>query len=203
LFWATVSDCTPQSLTVHLLYLDESGNENDPRDRFFVLGGISLFERQTYFLSQELDRIQERHFPNVQPVDFHASHIRAGKGFWRKVSNPTRQAVLSEIGAAILGSPAAGRTLYAAVVEKSDDLWGEEAVEKATEEVCRRFDIHLTREYHQYKKRQRGLMIFSEGRFDARAKVWVRNFRRGTPDHSVHGLPGPRRSASVTCVARV
>lgn len=33
---------------MQLLYLDESGNEADSADRFFVLGGLSLFERQTY-----------------------------------------------------------------------------------------------------------------------------------------------------------
>ncbi len=31
---------------MYLLYLDESGNENDPNDRYFVLGGVALFERR-------------------------------------------------------------------------------------------------------------------------------------------------------------
>ena len=34
---------------VYLLYLDESGNESDPSDKFFVLGGAAVFERVTYF----------------------------------------------------------------------------------------------------------------------------------------------------------
>jgi len=66
---------------VYLLYLDESGNENDPRDRYFVLAGIALFERQAWFLSQAIDAIQSRYFPGMQPVDFHASEIRSGRGF--------------------------------------------------------------------------------------------------------------------------
>jgi Protein of unknown function (DUF3800) len=60
---------------MYILYLDESGNENDPNDRFFVLGGIALFERQTYFLSQSVDVVQTSHFQGMQPIPFHASEI--------------------------------------------------------------------------------------------------------------------------------
>ena len=92
-----------------LLYLDESGNENDPTDRYFVLGGVALFERQTYFLTRALDEVQEKHFPNSPPVPFHASHIRAGKGFWRKIAPATREAVLQGLVRALQDSPDAGR----------------------------------------------------------------------------------------------
>jgi len=68
-------------------------------------------------------------------------------------------------------------SLFAAVIEKSDRLWGEDAVERATETVCNRFDIFLMRLYQEAGDAQRGLLIFSEGRFDKRAKVWVRGLR--------------------------
>ena len=159
---------------MHLLYLDESGNENDAKDAYFVLARISLFERQTFFLSKALDEIQERHFPGKPPIHFHATDIRNGHGFWRNVVPSTRRQVLSDITTAILASPSRGRNLYAAAIEKTTMLWGEPAVEKATEEICRRFDIRLMRLYKQQNDAQRGLLIFSEGRLDARAKIWVR-----------------------------
>ena len=56
-------------------------------------------------------------------------------------------------------------------------MWGEKAVEHATAEVCSRFDIFLMRRYREANDPQRGLLIFSEGRFNKRAKVWVRGFR--------------------------
>ena len=152
---------------MYLLYLDESGNENDPNDRYFVLGGVALFERQTYFLSQSLDQVQEKFFPNHQPIPFHASEMRSGKDLWRKITPEIRRKILGEVGQAIIRSPARGRVLFAAAVEKSRTLWGEAAVEKATEEICRRFDIFLQRQYHENQNPQRGLIIFSEGRFDA------------------------------------
>ena len=70
---------------MYLLYLDESGNENDPSNRYFVLAGLALFERQIHHLSERLERVQEEHFPNRPPIPFHASAIRAGRGFWRGV----------------------------------------------------------------------------------------------------------------------
>ena len=66
-----------------------------------------------------------------------------------------------------------GLKLYAAAIEKDSALYGEHAVEAATEQVCKRFDTFLTRRYHEHNDPQRGLLIFSEGRFDARAKLWV------------------------------
>ena len=35
---------------MYLLYLDESGNESDPNDQYFVLAGIALFERKSAIL---------------------------------------------------------------------------------------------------------------------------------------------------------
>ena len=58
---------------MYLLYLDESGNEDDPGDMHFVLGGAAVFERQTFFLSQDLDGLQAQHFPGLPPVEFHTS----------------------------------------------------------------------------------------------------------------------------------
>ncbi len=166
---------------MYLLYLDESGNEKDPNDRYFVLAGVALFERQTYFLTKAIEQVQDRHFPDHQPIPFHASEIRNGRNLWRNVTQEKRKEVLSDLSNAIVDSPAQGRILFAAAVEKTREVWGEAAVEAATEQICKRFDIFLQRRYHANSDPQRGLIVFSEGRFDARAKVWVRGFhQRGT-----------------------
>lgn len=174
---------------MYLLYLDESGNESDPKDSYFVLGGISLFERQSYFLASELDKIQQKHFPGKPPIAFHASEIRAGRNFWRKVPEEQRNQVLDDIASAILNSPDRGRFLYAAAIEKTNALYGEAAVERATEEICRRFDVFLMRKFQDDNDPQRGLLIFSEGRFHERARLWVTGFReRGTTWGAIKNL---------------
>ncbi|HEY8055791.1 MAG TPA: DUF3800 domain-containing protein [Terriglobales bacterium] len=158
---------------MYLLYLDESGNESDPSDRHFVLGGAAVFERHTVALSQALDAVQAKHFPGIEPIEFHAAQIRSGSGFWRKVERQTRTEVLTAVAEAIATTDQGnnGMVLFAAAIEKDAQLHGERAVETATEQVLTRFDKLLR------QSGQRGLVIFAEGRFDTRAKVWVRNFR--------------------------
>ena len=163
---------------LYLLYLDESGNESDPADRHFVLAGAAVFERQTYFLAQQVEKVQDRHFPLLPPVTFHATDMRTGKGkFWRSVERSKRDGIVQEIAEVIGQAHDPGVVLFGAVIEKSRDIYGPTAVEHATEQVCKRFDTFLARSYHEHHNPQRGLIIFSEGRFDKRAKVWVRGFR--------------------------
>jgi hypothetical protein len=163
--------------TVYLLYLDESGGENDPADRFFVLGGVAVFERQCYFLAQEFDKDQTKHFPNIQPVEFHSTDIRGGKGFWRKLDRVVREAVLIDISQVLASSHSPGVVLFAAAIEKNARLFGEDAVKRATEEVCKRFDIILKRRFPDHGDPQRGLIVFAEGKYHLRSRLWVQGFR--------------------------
>ena len=136
--------------------------------------GIS---RATHYLSQQLDALKERHFPGAPPIEFHASFMRKGKGFWRDVDHDLREDILLEIARIIATTSGASLTLFAAVIEKSAQVHGEIAVKRAVEEPCSRFDIFLRRLYREAKDPQRGLVIVSQGRLDQRAKLWIRGFR--------------------------
>jgi hypothetical protein len=111
---------------LHLLYLDESGNPDDPDDRHFVLAGLSAFEHNTYFLTKEADEVKLKHLPDSPPVDFHAQRIRGGKGFWRSQEKTVREQVLADVAELIAKSYASVR-LFGAIVEKTAALHGEEA----------------------------------------------------------------------------
>jgi hypothetical protein len=172
---------------MHLLYLDESGNPDDAADKHFILAGISAFEKNTHFLSTEADRVQLKHFPGSPPVDFHAQHIRGGKGFWRSQEKPVRDLVLTDLASIIANSYASVR-LFGAVVEKTAHCHGEDAVKAATEQVCKRFDTLLKRRLHDGDE-QRGLLVFAESHYQPRAKLWVRGFRDlGTQWGLLHSL---------------
>lgn len=162
---------------MYLLYLDESGNPDDPADKHFVLGGVAVFERTTFFLSQAVDQVQEKHFPGLPPIEFHASHIRNGKGLWRSIEVPTRNMILQDLGQVISKANNPGVTLFSAVVEKDASLYGEDAVKHATAQICRRFDTFLMRRAKEHNDPQRGLLVFAESHYQPRAKVWVRGFR--------------------------
>lgn len=162
---------------MYLLYLDDSGNPDNPDDSFFVLGGCAVFERSTYFLNDALESVQRSHFPSEPPVSFHASCIRAGKGFWREVSRDTRRKVLGDIATSILNVEDPGVVLFATAIRKDASCHGEDVVRLATEDLCKRFDIFLMRRDNEAGDKQRGLIVFSEGKYDQRSKVWVREFR--------------------------
>src|SRR5271165_7332671 len=77
---------------MHLLYADDSGGDHHgASDSYFVLGGISAFERKPYHLSNDVNSIQEKHFPGVtDQIEFRASAIWNGNGEpWS--STPPRQ----------------------------------------------------------------------------------------------------------------
>lgn len=162
---------------MYILYLDESGDENNPADRHFVLAGAAVFERQTHFLFRALDEIQTRHFPGLPPIVFHASQIRSGRDFWRKVDQAVKDVVVQDIAAAIASANDPGVVLFSAVIEKNESVYGEDAVRLAAEQVCSRFDIFLMKRYNEFGDAQRGLLVFAEGRFHQRTRGWVRGFR--------------------------
>lgn len=174
---------------MYLLYLDESGNPDDAADRHFVMGGVAVFERQTFYLTRALDTLQAKHFPGTPPVDFHATQIRSGRGFWRGVDPAVRTYLLQDIGQALALANNPGVCLFTAVVEKHAGLHGEDAVKCATEEICRRFDIFLTRRANEHDDKQRGLLVFADSHYQQRAKIWVRGFRElGTQWGVLHNL---------------
>jgi len=113
----------PPFFALYILYLDESGNPDNPADRHFVLGGAAVFEQTTFFLTRDLDNLQRKYWPSSQPIEFHASPIRSGKGFWRNVQANTRLAVLDELGLIIQQSNKAGVVLFAAVIEKDAHVY--------------------------------------------------------------------------------
>ena len=69
---------------MHLLYADESGSPKDSSQNYLVLAGVSVFERQSYWISNELDKIAARFDPaNPDEVELHGNPMLNGKGIWR------------------------------------------------------------------------------------------------------------------------
>lgn len=163
---------------MYLLYLDESGNPDSPEDRNFVLAGVAVFERVTYFLAKALDDVQAKHLPGIEPVEFHATDIRSGKGFWRRMEKEKREGIVADLVEAVASANPDGVVLFGAVIEKSAGIHGEEAVRRATEQICIRFDNYLKRKYHESNDRQRGLLVFADSTLQKRQRLWVQDFRK-------------------------
>ncbi len=48
---------------MHLLYLDDAGSVGNAGERYLVLGGVSVFEAQSHWITQQLDMRAE----NINP----------------------------------------------------------------------------------------------------------------------------------------
>ncbi len=51
---------------MHLLYVDESGNPDGAEDKYFVLGGVAVFEREVYWINEQVSTIAAKYFPGTE-----------------------------------------------------------------------------------------------------------------------------------------
>ncbi len=158
---------------MYLLYVDESGDVANQGETYFVLAGISVFERTAYWVSETLDRIQERYFPG-QFVEFHARTIHNhNEPPWSGLPSEVRKQILGELYRAI--GTNADISLFGIALEKNA-RGGPEPIARVFEEICNRFDLFLKRLHHQGDT-QRGLMVFDESKYESRLQTLLKYYR--------------------------
>lgn len=167
-----------------ILYLDESGTVKNPNEGYFVIGGCAVFERQTYHLSNDLDDIAARYFPNApDPIEFHAGPILQHRDKpWKNVPQASRQSILSDVDDLISRSRTPGVTLFGAAISKDKaQRGGHDPVVLALQEVCQRFDIFLANLAPDWGE-QRGLIVMDRTHEEERLRPLVLAWRAaGTP----------------------
>ena len=147
---------------MHILYLDESGTHAEAR--YFVVAGLSVFERETYFLAQSLDRIQARYLPDVVGrAPFHATSLRKPKRVpapFDSLSTSDRTSIISDIYEVIADSKA---RLFAVAMEKT--FIDGDPYERGFEEIVNRFDRMLQNDFRDTGQPERGLVIVAESSY--------------------------------------
>jgi Protein of unknown function (DUF3800) len=160
---------------MYLLYLDHAGAVEDPSQKHFVLAGISVFERQTYWLSQELEKIAARFNPADPPaIELHGSPMHGGRGEWRKFPLVDRICALSDALAVIVKSHPSN-TLFGVSVKKPSSDPGS-AIDIAFEQLCHMFDRCLVR-FHRQKRTERGIIIFDKATYETEIQSLAIDFR--------------------------
>ena len=153
---------------MYILYLDESGTHDE--SGHFVVAGIAVFERQTYFLAQGMERLQREFFPHRDaPINFHASELGAPD---RHVKSPFNELTAErriELIRRVYQNIAEGNDrdwwrLFAVSIEKSGSQTNRERYEQGFEEIVNRFDLMLRRFYAQGNQ-QRGLIVIAESSY--------------------------------------
>lgn len=178
---------------MHLLYLDESGSLTDPGQRYFVLAGVSIFERETHWTELELNRIASRFRPDdPHALEFHGSPMRTGKGLWRNVPREDRYAAIVEaLNGGVCNRHPNGARLFGAVLEK-EKYAGQDIAQVAFEQVSSRFDQFLGRLYKSKNDKQRGLILFDKSSTERRIQTLAREFK-----YSGHAFGKTRNFAEV------
>lgn len=161
---------------MHLLYLDDSGSPGNKDETYFVLGGISIFEAQAHFITQELDKLAAEIDPsNPHDIEFHASIIYSRKLHpWDKMSRAEAQGIIKSVLHIFARSYDTGRAFACAVHKAS--YHSSDPVELAFEDLCSRFDYFLNR-IRAEGERHRGIIILDESSHETTLQKMARDFR--------------------------
>lgn len=160
---------------MYLLYADESGSVNDANQQYFVLAGFCVFERQGYWLSNELDKIAARFDPaDPSTVELHGSPMNGGRGMWRRHPVADRITAMEDALKVFIASHSSNR-LFGSVVKKSK-VSPADPVEFAFEQLSSRFDHYLTR-LHKSGDTQRGVILFDKSTYETTIQSLATDFR--------------------------
>jgi hypothetical protein len=166
---------------VYLLYLDESGTHAEASH--FVLAGLAVFERETYWYAQDLDALQRRYLPDISdPVEFHVSPMRGGKGAvvpepWDRLTFEQRRELVTNIYQIIRDRRG---VLFGVAIEKAW-LKGEDPYARGFEDLISRFDLYVRRINAQSpsEPEQRGVVVVAESTYRDNLEVLGQRFRGG------------------------
>ena len=161
---------------MHLLYLDDSGSANNPDEEYLVLGGVSVFEAQAHWFTQQLDELaQTVHPAEPYSVEFHASEIFGRRTRpWRGMDPDEAKGVIKAVLDVLRRSYDSARAFACAVHKASYP--DRDPMELAFEDLCSRFDMYFNR-LRAEGDRQRGLLILDESAHKTTLQRMAREFR--------------------------
>jgi hypothetical protein len=161
-------------MSMHLLYLDDSGSVKNATDRHVILAGVAVFERLPYWFSQKLDEIAQDLWPDHWTgLEFRGSDIFSGRKHWRGIPRADRHRAY-ERALDILGASRLVR-LFGAAIHKIA-IAPEDPMEYAFEQLVSRFDRFLAR-LHRANNTQRGIVILDKSSYETSLQSLAREFR--------------------------
>ncbi|MFQ4139274.1 DUF3800 domain-containing protein [Nodosilinea sp. PGN35] len=160
---------------MYLLYVDESGTTHDQNQQYFVLAGFCVFERQGFWIANELDQIAARFDPaDPANIELHGSPMFGGRGQWRSYPKEVRHLAIEDALKVFLQSHPSNR-LFASVIKKAA-VSPRDPVEVTFEQLASRFDKYLMR-LHRNSDTQRGIIIFDKSTYETTIQALATDFR--------------------------
>jgi len=124
---------------MHLLYVDESGNADGNQDTYFVLGGVAVFEREIYWINEEVNALANKYFPGTE-IEFHAQAIAShAEEPWHSCPTQQRNQIIDALSNIIASHHV---TLSGINIEEALTT---DPISRAFEEICNRCDLFMHR----------------------------------------------------------
>ncbi|PTY03629.1 DUF3800 domain-containing protein [Verrucomicrobia bacterium LW23] len=159
---------------MYLLYADESGHVADPKQKYFILAGFAVFERQGFWLAEQLDQIAAKFDPaSPETVELHGNPMFQGKGLWRSKDREVRIQALRDALSTLAATQPPLR-IFGVVVDSTKIQV--DPVYYAFEQLSSRFDQFLRR-MHRQGNTQRGLILFDKTVHESTLQNIARDFR--------------------------
>ena len=145
---------------MYLSYLDESGTPGDKTTKFFVLGGVTVFERQTHWLEREMDAIADRYQQQIggQYLELHAAPMRDRKEGREQFSPADRAQGAADVPR-LLDGPQIKASVFAAVIEKSQILRTVDILPYCFEVLVTKVDDFLAYKYQKRGEQACGIFV--------------------------------------------
>lgn len=150
---------------MHLLYLDESGDDgrSAASTSHFVLGGLACRDWDWHRLTGVVDTIAQNHLGPVRGrSELHGHEILSGRGAFRKLSEHERETLVTDVLTEV-GRKECQISLFFVVVHKNSLPVTRGIRTIATLQLCQRFNSYLTR-VGAYSKQteEHGMLICDE-----------------------------------------
>ena len=157
---------------MYILYLDESGTHSAAS--YFVLAGLAVPEVEIEGFTQDLDNLQQEHFPlETEPVFFHARTLRIPDTVslpppFDQTSQSQRREIKERVYETLRNRPA---VLFGCAIEKQyAQERGQQPYEWAFEHLILRFDLFLNRINQtaaaENREEQRGIVVLAESNYE-------------------------------------
>ena len=157
---------------MHILYLDDSGSTQNQNNKYFVLGGVSIYETQARIVNGRLENLARKVCPeNSAAAEFHASEIFGRrKSPWKGMEKRQSIEVIESVLRVLTGGIDAH--VFACAVEKESLPENQDPVEIAFEDLCSRFNQYLNR------LGQQGLLVLDKSTKETALQKMTRNFQQ-------------------------
>jgi hypothetical protein len=162
---------------MHILYVDHSGDPDDPRDHF-VLGGVAIHEDDVETFRRRLNGILRKYLDeHVRGIELHWQSIRVSKGAWGRIPRQVKEGLLHDVPR-LLGSFASpnGFALFA-VARAPLSVPGVDPLRRSFEELLLRFHESLRRLSRLHGVRHHGIVVIDEAKYESILQPVVEHWR--------------------------